>query len=287
MYARRTCSVLIALLPDPVHTHFSVLFDQLAGAIQEGAQDEKYDFDSSWLPWDDDGSQYALLADEKVSNLEREERENHPGIILFRKTIDCPDDTGKQPSGCKEALGAPAGDGGEALSKSYREGLVAFVVGEEATHGIHKEQFRNALAWIAALKPRADPKIERLAILGPTFSGSFPSLAQVLTEPQTTNWLDLPTTSDGQRLAIFSGSVSGKGEAQAFQKPLRFQVTFHSFVQSDDEILRRFCNYIIKEQPRFEPSRVAIISEDETAYGSETAYNFGGGSKSDDSRHLQ
>jgi hypothetical protein len=46
--------LVIAILPDPMHTHFSVLFDQLAAAIQEGAQDEKYDFDSSWLPWDDD-----------------------------------------------------------------------------------------------------------------------------------------------------------------------------------------------------------------------------------------
>src|SRR6201995_2668971 len=34
---------VIAILPDPVHTHFPVLFDQLAAAISEGAQDEKYD----------------------------------------------------------------------------------------------------------------------------------------------------------------------------------------------------------------------------------------------------
>jgi hypothetical protein len=54
---------VIALLPDPVHTHLSVLFDQFAVAIQEAAQDEKYDFDSSWLLWDDDDSHYALFAD--------------------------------------------------------------------------------------------------------------------------------------------------------------------------------------------------------------------------------
>jgi hypothetical protein len=30
---------------------------------------------------------------------------------------------------------------------------VVFVVGDEATHGIHREQFRNALAWIATLRP--------------------------------------------------------------------------------------------------------------------------------------
>src|SRR5258708_3982251 len=37
---------VIAILPDPVHTHFSVLFDQFAVAIQEGAPAEKYDFDT-------------------------------------------------------------------------------------------------------------------------------------------------------------------------------------------------------------------------------------------------
>jgi len=67
---------VIALLPDPVHTHLPVLFDQFAVAIQEGAQDEKYDFDSSWLPWDEEESPYALLADQKASNLERKLQED-------------------------------------------------------------------------------------------------------------------------------------------------------------------------------------------------------------------
>src|SRR5712692_10364261 len=257
---------VIALLPDPVHTHLPVLFDQFAVAIQEGAQDEKYDFDSSWLPWDDEESPYALLSDQKASNLEKELKENQPGLILFRKTLDCQGDAGKQQSDCKEDLGASAKDE-DALSKSYREGLVVFVVGEEATHGIHREQFRNALAWIAALDPKKAFRIKRLAILGPTFSGSFPSLAQVLSEGKITEPLDLGTARDGQRLAIYSGSASGKDAAQGFQEQFRSQITFHSFLQNDDEILRRFCNYITKEQPGFDPSRVAIISEDETAYG--------------------
>jgi len=52
--AQRTAHLkfVVATLPDPVHTHLPVLFDQFAVAIQEGAQDEKYDFDSAWLPWD-------------------------------------------------------------------------------------------------------------------------------------------------------------------------------------------------------------------------------------------
>ena len=247
---------VIALLPDPVHTHLPVLFDQFAVAIQEGAQDEKYDFDRSWLPWNEDDPPYALLADQKTSNLEKDLKEDQPGIILFRKALDCPSDAGKQPSKCNVAQ-----------SESYREGLVVFVVGEEATQGIHKEQFRNALAWVAALQPITAPTIKRIAILGPTFSGSFPSLAQVLSKPRDAEKLDLPML-DGQPLAIFSGSVSGNDAAHAFQTTAGSQVTFHSFVQNDDEILRRFCNYMGKEQPGFDPGKVAIVSEDETAYGS-------------------
>jgi hypothetical protein len=262
---------LIALLPDPVHTHFSVLFDQFAVAIQEGAQDEKYDFDTSWLPWDDDDSHYSRFADEKASDLEKEERENQPGIILFRKTIDCQESARTRLSDCKENAGASAKNDESALSISYREGLVVFVVGEEATQGIHRAQFRNALQWIETLQSKTAPPIGRLAILGPTFSGSFPSLTQALHDLNITEQSDLPTTPDGQPLAIFSGSVSGSDEAKAFQKLLSPQVTFHSFVQSDSEIMRRFCNYIMEEQSGFEPSRVAIISEDETAYGSEPA----------------
>src|SRR6266700_961431 len=151
---------VIALMPDPVHTHSSTIFDQFAAAIQEGAQDEKYDFDSSWLPWNDEESSHPLLADEKVANREKEFEESQPGIILFRKTVVCAD--GVEQPNCKKEV-----------SRSYGEGLVVFVVGEEATHGIHKEQFENALEWIAWLQSKNDTQVKNLAILGPTFSGSF------------------------------------------------------------------------------------------------------------------
>ncbi len=255
---------VIATLPDPVHTHLPVLFDQFAVAIQEGAQDEKYDFDGSWLPWDDEEPSYALLSDEKAFNQEKEMKENQPGIILFRKTVDC----GEQQVDCREDSGATDKKDGNGLSKSYREGLIVFVVGEEATHGIHREQFRNALEWIAVLQPKTEKNRKRLAVLGPSFSGSFPSLAQVLSEPNTADRLDLRSTTAGRRLAIYSGSVSGKNSAAAFQKAFDSKVTFHSFVQNDDEILERFCKYITTEQSGFDPGKLAMISEDETAYGS-------------------
>jgi hypothetical protein len=279
----RTSSLkfVIALLPDPVHTHLPVLFDQFAVAIQEGAQDEKYDFDGSWLPWDDQDPPYALFLDEKAAGRERELKEDQPGIILFRKTVDCgsKDSKEKKDQDKQKECKKDWEKGG--LQKPYSEGLVVFVVGEEATHGIHSDQFRNALAWMDALQVKIDPRGKRVAILGPTFSGSLPSLTQVFSVQTIKKQLGLRLTSqtevkqaatgetpDVPRLAVYSGSVSGKDSAHAFQDPAAKEIVFHSFVQNDYQLLERFCEFIEKEQKfGFDLRRIATISEDETAYG--------------------
>jgi hypothetical protein len=231
---------VIALMPDPVHTHSSADFDQSAVAIQEGAQDEFYDFDSSWLPWSDEDQTYALLADQKAADHEKDDQENQPGIILFRR---------------------------QSPTKSYSDGLIVFVVGEDATHGIHRDQFQNALAWIGALQSKHDTQIENVAILGPSFSGSFPSLKQALDDPVTKKSLDLDKLGEGQQLAIFSGSASSKDAAESFQNEFDKHVVFHSFLQNDDVIIRQFCHYMTSKRSDLKPSQIAIISEDETAYG--------------------
>lgn len=230
---------VIATLPDPLHTHQAVLFDQFTAAIEDAAQDEHYDFDSSWLPWEDEPESYALLADQEKADLQKDLREQQPGIFLFRS-----------------ARG----------SKTYNEGLVVFVVAEEATHGIHKDQFRNALAWLDALVPEKTERRRRLAILGPTFSGSLPSLTQVLSDQKAAEDLSLQSYPDP--LDIYSGSVSSRAAATNFKKANDPRVVFHSFVRNDDAILDRFCDYMKWQQPL--PSDVqkfAILSEDETAYG--------------------
>lgn len=241
---------VIALTPDPVHTHLSVLFDQFAVAIQEGAQDENYDLDSSWMPWDTEGSSYSALADERAANQEKSFKEDEPGIILFRKSLSVPVRAGKQAYQ-------------QGYAKSYSEGLVVFVVGEEATEGIHREQFRNALRWLRALQPGAVNGRVPVGILGPSFSGSIPSLVQVLSEGKGGGIVE---PFDAQELAIFSGSISSKSSAESFQAAFSDQIRFHSFVEDDDEILCRFLAYM-KGQQNTDPDRVAILSEDETAYG--------------------
>src|SRR5271165_6661026 len=142
-------SFVIATFPDPLHTHFSLLFDRFIEAIQQGAQDEFYEYDSSWLPWETEEPSLALLPDQDEAQDRKEKREDQPGILLFRSTGDEP----------------------------YKKALIVFIVGEEPTRGIHRTQFENAVKWIEALQDGT--KSSPVAILGPTFSGSLPSLKQL------------------------------------------------------------------------------------------------------------
>ena len=54
---------VIALAPDPIHTHLSGYFDRTMDAIQAAAQDEQYVYDSSWLPWKEETKSFPLRSD--------------------------------------------------------------------------------------------------------------------------------------------------------------------------------------------------------------------------------
>jgi hypothetical protein len=264
---------IVATLPDPLHTHLSFLFDQFTAAIQEGAQDEKYDFDNAWLPWPDGEQAYSSLQDQDVADKRKGAMEEQPGIIFFREATECRVTDDSQGS----ANGSTGGDREPCGHRSQlRNKLIVFVVGEDATHGIHRQQFRNALAWVEKLRPFSGTSQPEIGIVGPTFSGSLPSLAQLLSEEGVNTKLNLQS----QPLPIFSGSASGKESVEWFRSWFtedkehksggqtrggkEQSVVFHSFVQSDDLILSRFCKYMQLEQSA---QRIAVISEDETAYG--------------------
>lgn len=244
---------VIATLPDPLHTHFSLLFDRDAEAIQQAAQDEGYEYDSSWLPWETEERSFNYLADQDTIDDRKDAREDQPGIIVFRKKND---PTSKQPS-----------------QQPFQEGLIVFVVGEEATRGIHRRQFENAAAWINSLRPGFSSPI---AILGPTFSGSFPSLAELLADDvvhQSLNYKAAEHWSPNQQVRIYSGSVTGQTAAEWFgtissndAQLKSWRVSFHSFLESDDSVFQKYCKHLTDS--KLEAGRVAVISEDETAYGS-------------------
>lgn len=229
-------SFIIATFPDPLYTHFSLLFDRFVEAIQQGAQDEGYEYDSSWLPWETEELSLKSLKDQDDAEDRKEKRENQPGILIFRNST----------------------------SPQYKKALIVFIVGEESTRGIHRAQFENAVAWIRALQQPNETRTT-VSILGPTFSGSFPSLQQLLDKrPQN----DPRPESDPAGLnhkkgfAIYSGSASSRDDAEDFAK--RRHIRFHSFVQDDTSEMQRICKYFGQKDGLH---NVGIISEDETAYG--------------------
>lgn len=242
---------VIAVLPDPLHTHFPLAFDRFTEAIQEAARDERFVYDSSWLPWQTEAGVYQTYADEKLAKDEKEKREDQPGLLLFR--------------------GAVHTTAAITEHDPFIGGLAVFVVAEEPTAGIHRAQFVNALRWIAALQPE-QPFGNSVRILGPSFSGSIPSLAQLLAEQAPL--LQKRAAAD---VRIFSGNVSSTVAVDWLQQRLQekdlkpVQVKFRSFQNSNNVDLDRFCRYVFANG--MEPSSVAIVSEDETAFGSE--YNRG------------
>ena len=234
-------SFVIATFPDPLHTHFSLLFDRFIEAIQEGAQDEGYEYDSSWLPWETEEPSLSSLPDQDQAQDRKEKREDQPGILLFRKTSEGP---------------APP-------DAPYKNALIVFIVGEEPTRGIHRTQFENAVKWIEAFQEHG-PKNPPVAILGPSFSGSLPSLRQLLSSDKLASKFN-----GAAKLAIYSGSVTSREDGSQFAKETS-NVDFRSFQQNDETALDLLCRYMSRygdgDVPNF-----AILSEDETAYGSTAA----------------
>jgi hypothetical protein len=240
---------VIATLPDPLHTHFPLIFDRATEAVEDAAQDEHFVYDSSWLPWETEEASYGRIDDQDTAQKRKEQQEDQPGFLLFRRSIHEP---------------VPS-------LHPFEGGLAVLIVGEEPTGGIHRRQFENAVQWIAALQPDAAP--DAVQILGPSFSGSIPSLVELL-QGQADS-LE-PHTQHGLR--IFSGSVtSNKGVAWLQTTTAKglgkkaLAIQFRSFQHSGNVDLDRYCRYLYAAGTK--ATALAIVSEDETAFGAE--YNSG------------
>ena len=252
---------VIATLPDPLHTHLSLTFDRFTEAIQQAAQDADFTYDSSWLPWETEQGDYPLVGDQDIVDQRTERREDQPGILLFRKNDPDPNLTDKDwPN-----------------NSSYSQGLIVFVVGDEATSGIHRYQFKNAVEWISALQPSGpvDPQ-KGIKILAPSFSGSLQSLAQTLQEKDVHDALGIaskniePQKAPKKQLDIYSTVTSHsavQGFVQYATQPLLadLDIDFHSFREDDDTAMEHYCSYLVNAG--LDVNKLAIISEDETEYG--------------------
>jgi len=229
---------VIALVPDPVHTRLGLIFDRVVEVIQEAAQDTGiYRFVKAFLPWESkplpEGTDAAAWL---AARAYADGREKYPGLLAFRRDPP-PGSTGRQ------------------------EHLFVLLVAESPTGGIAKQQFRHAVEWIQATAVSSpdhpvQPDQLQLRILGPTFSGSLASLAQLLR---------CPGRACFGNSHIFSGSVSDRNAVQDFLANKDLAAAFVSFQEADAVMIQRFRDYLAA---RGQGQRsLAILSEDETEYG--------------------
>jgi hypothetical protein len=258
----------IALAPDPRHTNLSVIFDREMALLLQAAQDQGYDYNSSWLPWKSDSAPALThLGDRQYADDLSSQRENCPGVVLFRLRNQSGQD-------------------------AFNKGLVVFVVGEQATGGINQGQWFNALLWLSRhaglnspgasagntlTKPLAGDGI--LRILGPTFTGSLPALRRnlkALYEPGPPQPGAAPVPPANLRAIfpsarILSGSVSSCSAVQWFERELprggpgaSWHIDFGTFQENDSVHIYRLIKFLSSQGTP--PSDTAILSEDETAY---------------------
>ncbi|HEY4901729.1 MAG TPA: hypothetical protein VIH91_13015 [Terriglobales bacterium] len=273
--ANPNLSFAIAIVPNPVQTHLPLVFDRAIESIQQAAQDVNYIYDGSWFPWNHSERSYELLSDEEQASKLEAELQQQPGIMVFRrgldgervsaiwKNCDIPPGSGSIDPGCPSLS---EGENQDEFGSHYDRDLVVFVVAEQPTGGLSDQQFEHALQWMQKIRP--EHVRQPLLILGPTFSGTLPSLARQLT-PES-----LKPYENGMR--IYSGTANSETAVRWFQLYLAkvqgglkmkppAELQFRTFFEGDGLMTDRFLCYLHHEG--YDLKKVAILSEDETAYG--------------------
>jgi hypothetical protein len=117
---------MIAVVPDPVHSHLLLAFDRSVEALQLSAEAMHYLADRYWLPWQPE-TPGAGPSQETLSS----GKEKQPGLMLFRWSGP----VSQQPNG----------------ASTKPTVLYVFLVAETSTAGIHGTQFSNAVQKVRQL----------------------------------------------------------------------------------------------------------------------------------------
>ncbi|MSR62153.1 MAG: hypothetical protein EXS08_06890 [Planctomycetes bacterium] len=231
--------VLIATLPDPFDSHLDWAFDQALDAVRRAYESADFVLDGYSLPWS------AQTRDDTPAN--RVLRETTPGAFLFRNHAE-------------------------------KRLELLYVVGEVPTSGVHRMALEAALQErdvVLAVKP---PPPDTLRILGPFFSGSAPSLKDVLK-----HWLaghkghvdvvtGSATSADNER--ILSGKTSPPRGAPSPPAPAASEHTpwplsgirFRATVHPDSTFLLVLENEVLPDL-HLRVDQVAVLNEGSTQYG--------------------
>ncbi len=255
--ANPNLSFAIAIVPNPVQTHLPLVFDRTIESIQQAAQDVNYIYDGSWFPWNHSERSYELLSDEEqASNLEAE-LQQQPGIMVFRRGFDGAK-VGELFKNCETRPGSgwidpdcPSLLQGESLAdlgSQYDRDLVVFIVAEQPTGGLSDQQFEHALQWMQKIRPEHTK--QPLLILGPTFSGTLPSLARELTpeslKPYESGMRMYSGTANSETAVRWFQLYLAKVQAELNMKPPA-ELQFRTYFEGDGLMTNRFLCYLHHE----------------------------------------
>lgn len=159
-------TTIIATVPDPIHSDFSLQFDRAMDALIDAGEDRGYLTSYYWLPWE---RQMQKLAESLGSSAPDSTglEEHEPGLIIFRHSVF--------------SKGDSSGKGDQGPSNPPPS-LYLFLVGETPTSGIDGEQMQKALEYQRVLSQQGASVVrslkaaDELDIVGPSFSGSASSL---------------------------------------------------------------------------------------------------------------
>ena len=238
-------TVFIATVPDPELTHLSLTFDRYIESITWGVADgdldgQRYSLTGYWFPWRADLKQPTDAGGLKAAEDDRDKRVNTPGLLLFRQRTD------------------PLHQRTDPQSL-----LLVFLVGETPTSGVNRVAFQKA--WNYATSSLATdnlpicPPGSCVGILGPSFTGSLPSLSLLLQQQSA------PTNT------FVISTITG---APADPLPA-LNAHFCSTAERGDNTRQAFLSYLANlttlgtaPRPLSDISgQLAYLVEDETGYG--------------------
>jgi hypothetical protein len=227
--ARGKVRFIVATVPDPIHSHLSLFFDRSIDVIIEGINTQTYLFDRSLMPW-----HYFGDPNSDETHDEAKLRESFPGLMIFRSETKPP--------------------------------LFVFIVGEAPISGINQEQFHHALNIIRDIRKGISmpmsPTAPEYAILGPTFSGSLYSLSVILNADRNKSGASL--YSDTRTLPAYA-TVMGTPSIRSFQQKAPEYVRMSIFEEDSATIFNALLKYAT--DLGYTGNHIAVLSEDETAYG--------------------
>jgi hypothetical protein len=230
---------MIATVPDPDRTDLRLLFDRSLDSLLWAVADSGYSLESRWLPWSATPRESVALTltpqpgpttgGQQMLTLSRAKSDsrakNWPGILLFR------------------------GD-------KWGDLMALFLVGETVTGGLDRPAFGKALEYIGQITndPTQQHPLRDLWLVGPTFSGTFPSLKKAM---QRQKW----------SFHIVSGTATDQDSQQNFLKKefREYTVDFHATVENDAFAMHAFLHYLRHGWGNV--GEIALLAEDQTAYG--------------------